>query len=46
MAFIQWQDNAPRRETSETERALCVAAVVALAGLPFALCAALTIWGS
>ena len=46
MAFIQWQDNAPRREASETERLMCVAAVVALAWLPFALCAALTIWGS
>jgi len=46
MAFIHWQDNPPQREASETERFLCVAAVVAFAGLPFALCAALTIWGS
>lgn len=46
MAFIQWRDSAPRREASEAERVLCVAAVVALAGLPFALCAMLTIWGS
>lgn len=46
MAFINWQDKAAPREASETERFLCVTGVLALATLPFALCAALTIWGS
>ncbi|MGJ0504689.1 MAG: hypothetical protein ACR65X_13310 [Methylocystis sp.] len=46
MAFIHWQDKAAPREASEAERFLCVSAVLALATLPFALCAALTIWGS
>jgi hypothetical protein len=46
MAFIHWQDNAPPRGASEIERGVCVTAVVALAALPFALCVALTIWGS
>jgi len=46
MAFINWQDKAAPREASETERFLCVTGVFALATLPFALCAALTIWGS
>ncbi|MCQ4190414.1 MULTISPECIES: hypothetical protein [Methylocystis] len=45
MAFINWQDKAPSG-ASETERFLCVTGVLALATLPFALCAALTIWGS
>jgi hypothetical protein len=46
MAFINWQDKAAPREASETARFLCVTSVLALATLPFALCAALTIWGS
>jgi hypothetical protein len=46
MAFIHWQDNAAPREASDIERVLCVAAVITLAALPFALCAALTVWGS
>jgi hypothetical protein len=46
MTFIHWQDKAAPRGVSEAERLLCVTAVLALATLPFALCAALTIWGS
>ncbi|CCJ06821.1 hypothetical protein [Methylocystis sp. SC2] len=46
MAFINWQEKAAPREASEAERILCVTGVLALATLPFALCAALTIWGS
>ena len=45
MAFINWQDKAPSG-ASETERCLCVTGVLALATLPFARGAALTIVGS
>jgi hypothetical protein len=52
MAFIHWQDKAWRVETrrpepaSDMERILCVAALCALAMLPLAICAAITIWGA
>lgn len=35
-----------RREASETERVLCVAAICMLALAPLAICFAITVWGS
>lgn len=35
-----------RREASETEQVLCVAAICALALAPLAICFAITMWAS
>ena len=45
MAFISEKRSA-RNGASEYEKLACVAAICALASLPLAFCAALTIWGA
>ena len=45
MAFISDKRSA-RNGASEYEKLACVAAICALASLPLAFCAALTIWGA
>ncbi|MFM8648067.1 MAG: hypothetical protein ACKOB7_09905 [Methylocystis sp.] len=45
MAFISNKRGAPNG-ASEYEKMACVTAICALASLPLAFCAALTIWGA